>query len=305
MSAFLNSIKADLLDRRLRAVMLAVCLGVVGTLVYALTGGSGGTPAPTGASVAPASPTGIAAVAAPATTATQAVAETTSGVSQQREGKARDPFTALPGTKTVASAAASATSSSTGASKGAAQKTGQSSASSSGGSASTNSGRASPGKGKSSPSHHKSKPVYRAAILFGVVPEGTPAAAAQLTPYTNFKLGKKLPSPGTPLLSFRSVIKGGKQAVFELLGEVFVKGSATCLPSASQCHSIALAKGQSEEIEYLPLGGGHPVVYDLQLVSIASNKAAAARARISLLHRVQLLSLLASHASPPPLVVSG
>lgn len=301
MNAFFTSIKADLLDRRLRAVMLALCLGLVGALVYALTGGSSATPAPSAAAPAP-SASGIAAVAAPTTAGNQAVAETTSGASQQREGKSRNPFAALPGSKTTATPAATGGSSASSAAQKAAKNSAQKTSQSSGGSPSTGSGGSSSKGGKSTPAPHKPKPVYRVAILFGIVPEGTPAQDAQLTPYTNFKLGKKLPSPKTPLLSFHEVTAGGKRAVFDVLGEVFLNGGASCLPSASQCHSIALAKGQSEEIEYLPAGGGHPIVYDLQVVSITSGKAAAARARVSLLHRLHVLSLL---ASPAPVVVNG
>jgi hypothetical protein len=297
-NAFLTSLKADLWDRRLRAVLLAVCLGLLGALVYALTGGSSGPPGPAAVAASPPSPAGIAAVAAP-TNSNQAVAETTSGASAQREGKSRDPFTPLPGSKptaTAASASSSAGSASQRAAKGAAQKTSESSGGSSGGSSSAGSGGTSSKGGKSTPSPHKSKPAYRVAILFGVVPEGTPAQSAQLTPYTDLKLGKKLPSSGTPLLSFHEVTAGGKRAVFQLIGEVFLKGSVPCSPSASQCKSIALAQGQSEEVEYLPAGGGRPVVYDLQVVSITTGKAAAARARISLLHLVHARALLASPA---------
>jgi hypothetical protein len=307
-SSFLNSLRADLLDRRLRAVLLALCVGVVAALVYAVTGGSGAAHPPAVAAVPPPSGSSIAAVAAPAG-ANRSVAETTSGESQQREGKSRNPFTPLPGSKatTAATAAQSAgsghSSSGQGAASGAAQKGSSSSGGSSGGTSSKG--------GKSTPSPSKAKPVYRVAILFGVVPEGTPVASAQLTPYTNLKLGRKLPSSTTPLLSLHAFTAGGKKAVFELLGEVFVKGSATCLPSASQCQSIALAQGQDEEVEYLPAGGGHPVVYELQVVSIASSKAAAARARISLLHRLHALARLMGPAplapapmTPAPLAAS-
>lgn len=301
MNAFLTSLKADLLDRRLRAVLLALCLGLVGALVYALTGGTSETPAPAAVAATPASPSGIAAVAAPAK-GNQAVAETTSGASVQREGNARDPFAALPGSTTTATAAAttsasSSSSSSHGASTVAAQKSSESSGGSSGGSSSADSGGTSSKSGKSTPSAHKSKPAYHVAILFGIVPAGTPAQDAQLTPYTQLKLGKKLPSPGTALVSFGEVTAGGKRAVFELIGEALLKGSGSCLPSASQCKSIALAKGQSEEIEYLPAGGGNAVVYELQVVSIGKGKAAAARARTKVMDGVHFLSLVASPAA--------
>jgi hypothetical protein len=296
MNAFLASLKADLLDRRLRAVLLAVCLGLVGTLVYALTGGSGGTPAPATAAAPPSSASAISPVAA-SPTGNQAVAETTSGAPLQREGKSRDPFTPLPGSKASTTAAvaqpAAASASSSQAAKGAAQKASQPSSGSSGGSEGGSSSTA----GKPKHAAHKPKTVYRVAILFGALPEGTPAADAQLTPFTNVKPRKKFPSHGAALLSFHEVTAGGKRVVFELLGEALLKGSATCLPSASQCRSIALAQGQSEELEYLPAAGGRPVVYELQVVSITSSKAAAARARISLLHRLHRLSLLTAPAT--------
>jgi hypothetical protein len=291
-NSFLSSLKADLFDKRLRVVLLVLGLGLVAALVYALTGGSSETPVPATASVAPANPPAIAAVATPAAAPNQAVAETTSGASLQREGKSRDPFTALPGSKAPASAAAPATTTGAASSQAAGKGATKGSESTSG-----SSGGSSPSSGKAKPTP-KPKPVYHVAILFGVVPEGTPAVDAQLTPYANLRLGKKLPSPATPLLSFHEVTARGKRAVFEVTGEVLLKGTATCLPSTSQCQSISLAQGQTEEIEYLPANGGHVVVYELQVVSITSGKAAAARARISLLRhmRIRRLALAASHA---------
>jgi hypothetical protein len=299
MNAFLNSLKADLLDRRLRAVLLAIGAGLVAAVVYALTGGSGATPAPVAAVSPPPSGTAITAVAAP-TNGKQAVAETTDGTSLQHEGKARNPFTALPGAKSAATASTAQSASShssskgsAGASNGAAQKRSEPSHGSSGGTPAK--------RGKPAPSNHKAKTAYHVAILFGPLPAGTPAQNAHLTPYTNLKLGQKLGPAKTPLLSFHGVTAGGKRVVFELLGEAFLKGSASCLPSPTQCQSIGLAKGQSEQLEYVPAEGGHPVVYELQVVSITKNKAAAARARISLLRRVRALE---ARALTVPVVTS-
>jgi hypothetical protein len=292
-SSFLSSLKADLLDRRLRAVLLALCLGLVAALVYALSGGSSEPPAPATASVPPPGASGISAVAAPVA-GNQAIAETTSGGLVQRAGNSRDPFLPLPGSKAPASAAAPASSgaasSSQAAGKGVGQKGSESTSGSSGGSSS-----GPPSAGKVAPK--KPKTVYHVAILFGIVPEGTPVQNAQLTPYTDLKLGRKLPSSTTPLLRFHEVAANGKRAVFEVTGEVLLKGAATCLPSPSQCQEISLAQGQSEEVEYLPAGGSHIVVYELQVVSITSSKAAASRARISLLHRLHVRTLAFAGAS--------
>jgi hypothetical protein len=273
---------------------------LVGALVYALSGGSSTTPPPSLPAPPPASGSGIAAVAAP-TNANQAVAEITSGQRLQRAGTARNPFAPLPGTKTTAagtpsshSGASSASSSSHVSATGNAQKT------TSGSSGGSSSGSGKTTTGTSTPSPPKPKPVYRVSVLFGVVPEGTPAKDARLTPYAGLTPRRKLPSAKTALLSLREVTSGGKRAVFELLGEAFVKGSGSCVPSASQCLSIALARGHSEELEFLPPAGGHPVVYELQVVSITSSRAAAARARASLLRRMGRL-----HALLAPVVLAG
>jgi hypothetical protein len=283
MNAFVNSLKADLFDRRLRALVAALCVGLIAALVYALSGGSSGAPATAPAPTASSGASGIAAVAAPANT-NEAVAETSGGGKLQRGGSARDPFTPLPGGQTKpAGAVAQAASSSSAAGKSAQS---QSSSGSTSSPAKQPSSGASTGTSSKPSTPQKAKPVYRVAILFGVVPEGTPAQDAQLTPYTNLKAAQKLPSSHSPVLSLHEVILGGKLAVFELLGEALVKGSATCVPSPSQCQSIALAQGKSEEIEFLPAGSTHTTVYELQVVSITNGKAAAARARASLLHRL-------------------
>ena len=102
MSAFLNSLKVDLLERRLRAVLILLTAALVGTLVYALSGGSASAPAPppTARSASPGA-SGIAPVAAPTSTS-QAVAETTSGSAKQRGSATRDPFVPLPGSRASA-----------------------------------------------------------------------------------------------------------------------------------------------------------------------------------------------------------
>src|SRR6185312_7590892 len=57
-----------------------------------------------------------------------------------------------------------------------------------------------------------------------------------------------------------------------------LRGSATCLPDASQCQAINLKPGQVEELEYVP-PEGTPVVYQLQVVSIDASKASASAAQ--------------------------
>jgi hypothetical protein len=58
---------------------------------------------------------------------------------------------------------------------------------------------------------------------------------------------------------------------------VILHGPAVCGPSASQCQTIRLSPGQTEELEYI-VPGGQSLLYKLQLVSISAVKASAARA---------------------------
>jgi hypothetical protein len=265
MNAFLNSLRADLLDRRLRAVLILLTAGLVGALAYAVTGGSGSTSAP-GLSSPPAvssAGSGIAPVAV-AANASQAVAETTSGSSHQRGGSARDPFIPLPGSVV-------------------AQPSGSSKSSSSSSSSATKptpstSSPVTPPASRKPTTPAKPKTAYHVEALFGEIPAGTPPQNAQLTPYKDLKLQQKLPSTQTRLLAFNGVEAGGKRATFKLVGEALLRGTAVCLPSPSQCLEIALSPGQSEELEYLP-ASGTPVVYELQLVSITSVTASTATVR--------------------------
>jgi len=99
----------------------------------------------------------------------------------------------------------------------------------------------------------------------------------QLTPYENVGRLTPLPSSKQPLLVYMGVTTGGKSATFTVVGEVILRGKAICLPSASQCQTIELKPGQSEELEYAPPGGQAAETYELQLVSISSSKASSAR----------------------------
>jgi hypothetical protein len=113
------------------------------------------------------------------------------------------------------------------------------------------------------------------SVLFGVVPVLVPPQGVQLAPHNNLRLLTALPSAKEPLIVFRGVTPRGKSATFTLVGEAILHGSATCLPSPSQCQEIDLKPGQTEQLEYLPLSG-LPVTYELRIVSIKSSKASSA-----------------------------
>jgi hypothetical protein len=265
MTDFLSSLKADLLDRRLLPLVVLVALALVGAIGYAVLGGGSSPTTPTAAaSSAPTLPAGL-----PTSEATHedAVAETTGGASAQHKGTARNPFTPLPESKAKTATATPST--------GATASTTSTSPSSSGTTAPSSS-ETTPAATPSAPSTPaKPKTVYHVAVLFGVVPAGTAAGSAQLTPYENLKLLTPLPAAKQPLIVFRGVTAGGKSATFTLVGEAILHGQGDCLPSASQCEAIDLRVGQAELLEYLP-PEGQTVTYELKIVSIVAGKASSA-----------------------------
>jgi hypothetical protein len=268
MTDFLDSLKADLLDRRLLPILALVVAGLVAAVAYnVLDGGSSGTPVAStgGPAVTPAVTPGIA-VSQP-TTANQAVAETTSGVSDQRGGVTRNPFTPLPAPPSATKAATTTT------------VAGSSSPSSSSGSSTkTSSPAPAPATPKAS-TPAKPKTVYQVSVLFGLAAPGTPTQSAQLTPYERLTRQQPLPAK-SPIVVFRGVTAGGKSAAFTLVGEAILHGNAKCLPNPSQCEVIDLKEGQTEELEFLPPNGA-AVTYRLQVVTITSSLASAAVARVA------------------------
>jgi hypothetical protein len=268
MTDFLNALKADLLDRRLLPIVALVAVALVGTLAYAALGG-GSSSAPV-AAVAPSAPVTVAAggIATSEASAATATAEVTSGASDQRRGLVHNPFTAL---KDPAAEAAAA--------KTAASASGSSTTGVSGGSAAapstTSPEPATPAKPSKPAKRHT---IYHVAVLFGALPAAGASEPLQLTPFEHLKLLTPLPSSTLPLIVFRGVTTGGKSATFTVVGEAILHGSATCLPSSSQCQAIDLKPGQTEQLEYLP-ATGPVVIYELRIVSIASSKASTAGVR--------------------------
>ncbi|MGA2320019.1 MAG: hypothetical protein ABSG95_04660 [Solirubrobacteraceae bacterium] len=294
MSAFLKSVKTDLLDRRLLPALIALGVALLAAVAYAVLGGSGAgsVPTPTAPISTPVS-SAITVTQVP-TGADAAVAETTGGSAHQHGGQARNPFAPLPGsTATSASGAKAAGSATSGSTTPAGSQTtsgsGSSGAGTSSGSTSSGSGSTSPSGGGSEPTT-PSKPstpptpkmAYRVAVLFGLAPSATTPQSTQLTPFSNLQLYTQLPSSKQPVVVFRGVTHGGMSAAFTLVGEAIIHGKAVCRPSASQCQVIDLAPGQEEQLEYLP-GEGQPIVYQLKVVSITASKASTAIAQSVLL----------------------
>jgi hypothetical protein len=282
MTDFLNSLKADLLDRRVLPIVALVCVALVAGVGYAVLGGGSSTPPTAVATPTALLPTGIAVTQSPKNP-DQPVAETTSGVSHQRGGNSRNPFAPLVvPVKRIAAAPPATTGSSLTTSTGSGSSTPSSGTSSGGSGESTPSAPTTPSKPSTPTKPAKPTTVYHVAVLFGEIPAGALPENAQLTPYENLKLLIPLPSAKQPLVVFRGVTTAGKSATFTLVGEAILHGSAACLPSSSQCQAIDLKPGQSEQLEYLTPSGG-VLTYELRVVSIVASTASIARAK-SVLH---------------------
>jgi hypothetical protein len=282
MNAFFNSLKSDLFDRRLTPLLALLGAALLAAIVYAVIGGGSGSTVPAASAPVAAPKTSGIAVTAAATTKTS-VAETTSGAAEQTVGGvARNPFKALPGVKSATTAATSA-----GASGASASGSAASGESSSGSEGSSSEGSSSGSSGSETNSQSggtqqktkASKPdkAYKVSALFGTAPAGTPVLSAGLSSYEGLKRQQPLPSATQPLIVFRGVLAGGKSATFTLVGEAILRGSAACLPSASQCQAIDLKEGDTEELEYVPLGGT-AITYELHVVKIEAIKAKAGQA---------------------------
>ncbi len=278
MSDFFSPLKSDLLDRRFLPVLGLLAVALVAALAYAVLGGGSSSPTRSVPSVASSGAAGASAAVAisqaPANP-NQAVAETTSGVSKQHSGKARNPFTPLssPKVKSTAAASSSTTQTSSGSSSGSSSSPSPSSSSNSGGTSGTSTSGTSPQPAKPKPPRQ----VYQVNVLFGVAPAGTPSQNIPVTSFNNLTRLDPLTAGGEAPLVFAGVTVDGKSAIFTLVREVILHGSAVCRPSASQCQAIQLVPGQSEELEYV-VSSSQTLIYKIQLVSITAVKASAAKA---------------------------
>lgn len=262
MSGLLASLKTDLLGRRLLPFVVLLGVALAGAVAYAVLGSGGGSATPT-ASLGPAAPTPAPSLASPApTNPNVAVSETTSGVHYQRGGATRDPFVKLPEPK-KATTAPSPTGSST------SSKTSSPSAGSSPG----GSGGTKPtGPTNPNPEKPKKKVLQRSfqvAVLFGLAPP--PGQNPQLVSYENLKHLTPLPDKENAQLVYAGVSSSGQGALFTLLHEAIVKGGGICLPSATQCETLDMPVGKTEELQYVG-NEGQAVTYLLQVVSIVKHE---------------------------------
>jgi hypothetical protein len=265
---FLRSIRSDLLNPRVLPLLAGLILALLGSLAYVVVGGGSSTPTPVPVAVV-AGPSstqaGIAVSQAPANPH-EAVSETTSGVKYQHQGTSHNPFKPLAVAKS--SKTTSATSTPTVSSK-------------STPTVSSQPGTGSSKNGGTSPSGSKPKPqtVYTVNVLFGQVPEAATAATSpELKSYPGLKRLEPLPSAKDSLLVYTGVNSGGKAAIFTLVHEAILSGSAACLPSASQCEMLDMAPGQTEQLNFLS-ASGQTIFYQLKVLSITKSTTNATAAR--------------------------
>ncbi|HTA14210.1 MAG TPA: hypothetical protein VK781_05070 [Solirubrobacteraceae bacterium] len=281
MIEFLQSIKSDLLSRRLLPLLALFGVALIAAVGYAVTGGSSGS-APTPVASSPSVPAVVGTTAIPVSVApvdpNEAVSETPGGVRYQSHGPTRDPFIPLP-----SPAASTTTSSAPSGSGSSGSASGGSSAGSTGSTGSSSGGSSAGGQKAPAPAPAPKKPAkpqfpYIVSVLFGAA-SSTPGQPATLTPYENLKLLQPLPSKQDARISFERVTTDAKGAVFKLLTPPILHGSAICLPTTSECQTIDLEAGHSEELEYIE-ASGLPVVYELKVVSIARKSGDANAARV-------------------------
>ncbi len=281
MTEFLESIKSDLLSRRLLPFLGLLAVALIAAIGYAVTSGSGSSAPPSSTALPPVGPaTGSAALpveVAPANP-NQAVSETPSGTRYQSQGPTRDPF--VPLSSPAAKSASSASPTSPGSSS--SSSGGSSSGGSSSGGPSSGSGGSGAG-GQKAPAPAPKKPAkpqfpYIVSVLFGPG-STTPGQPATLAPYENLKPAQPLPSKQDARISFERVTADAKGAVFKLVVPPILHGSGICLPSNSECQTIALKVGQAEELEYTE-ANGQLVVYELKIVSVVKKSTSAGTARV-------------------------
>ncbi len=245
MTEMLESIKADLLSRRMLPLLIALAVALVGGAAYALSAGGSGAATPP---AAPPAPAPSASIPAPASTlrvavapanAYAAVAETPAGVHYQSHGPTRDPFTPLPSPPAAKSAAATGSSS-------------KSETSSSKGSSSSGTGASSGGSspGASVPPKPAPKPIHAgltATQSYGVALSLTTFAGG-LNTIDPLKRLSVLPSQQQPLLVYLGVLKGGRDTLFVVQPGTVVSGPGTCMPGPTDCEILSLAQEQIESL---------------------------------------------------------
>jgi hypothetical protein len=282
MNELFESLRADLLSRRLLPFVGLALLALAVAVGYALGGGSQASAVPHGPSSAMSGSTPSAlAVAAASPNPNAAEAETPGGLRYQSKGRLNDPFKpfAEPKSAVVGGAASAVAHGSSSPSSGgsAAPAAPGGSGPGSGGSGAGKSGGGEPAPTPPKPSKPQTKKPsfpYDVSILFGRLP-ATPGQEVTLPPYQGLEPQRPLPSSADARIALERVGGDAKSAVFALLAPAIPRGQGVCLPSPSECQRLALDAGRTEELEYIE-ESGQVVVYELKTVSIVKKSSQAA-----------------------------
>jgi hypothetical protein len=282
MNKFLDSLKSDLLDRRLLPLLGLLGVGLIAAIAYAALAGSGSSATTTSAATAASTPAAGIAVSAVKTEGEPGSGETTSGEAKS-SGATHDPFARGGAAKSASTSSPASTPASSGSESASTTPGGSTSGSSESGSGSkssspSNGGESSPAKPAPKPKQPRTS--YEVNVLFGATTAGTPALSANLQTFTGLQRQQPLPSAKDALVVFSGVMAGGKSATFTIVGEVILRGAATCLPSAEQCQAIELKEGQTEELE-VGQPGTTPSVYELYVLAVKQSTSSVAAAAAS------------------------
>jgi hypothetical protein len=278
MRELFDAVKADLLDRRLRALVIFVGILLLGAVAFVVLGGSSESATPTAsAGTTPGAGAATPTLTQASTTNPKAAeAETTYGKTAQHHDKPVDPFielTSSSSTTKSASASPATTPSSSAASASGKSSSSTSSGAASGGSSGSSGGAAPTPAAPTPPVKPKTHTVYHVNVELGPAPTAA-GEAVHLTTYKHLTVGSKLPSTSHPLL----VLKGaslpakvedvaGASATFGLLSSPIVNGPGKCLPSDTQCESVKMMNGQLEELQYAE-ENGQVVTYLLRVIGV-------------------------------------
>lgn len=256
--SFVRNVWADLRDKKLWPVAVALLVALVAVPVLLGRGGSA-TPATDQASAPAPAPV----VATPASIVKVADAPATGKV--QRSGKVHDPFVQQHQAKvpdTVRQALSAARTALTGAAAGSGSASSGSGAPHAGGSGSPST----PAPATTPATAPKPSPiVYQVDLRFGRAGIGKLLTnVARLTP---------LPSADDPFFVFLGVTKDGKSAVFMISNDAQASGDGTCNPSPDNCRTITMVPGDTEFLD-LQDGTAGLIEYQLDLKRIRKGTAA-------------------------------
>lgn len=245
MTEMLESIKSDLMSRRMLPLLVCVAVALVGAAAYALSASSSGGASPSRVpSVSPPPAVSTLSIGVASVNAHAAVAETPGGKQYQSQGSTRNPFAPL----TPPPASKSGTTGPSGASSGS-TSTGSSPSGSgtSGSSTGSNPGASTP---PPTPPLPKAKPIHvglTSTQSYSIALSLTTAAGG-LNAIDSLKRLSVLPSEQQPLLVYLGVLKGGRDALFVVQPGTVVSGPGVCLPGPTDCEILSLAQEQIESL---------------------------------------------------------